>query len=519
MSVRNSNDQRSNFEPIGTRTRGYYKESLNESNINAGPKKGKTSRKRGRPGKKSQQQRGETQKQDNSNVDETKKGKASSGKRKSDTDGETTKPQQEYDGKKGTTTSGRKRRKTTGTTTEETRKRKRSPTARRGRRGTVGQKRTFSLINSEHPQARPALLKSLEYREYPERERISKKFKPTKVLEQEASLHPNYNKDITDILFEVAKIRKNQGEVYKYQMYLTACESLAAYPKRVESGEKALQLDGIGFKMSRKIQEILDTGHLKQLDDFLNDPDIQALNELCSVYGIGSSSARKFLAGNIRTVEQLREHYEGLNHKQQIGLKYFDEFNKEIPRKEIEKHIKFIINVIKTINPKMIVECVGSYRRGEKKSKDLDFMLTLPEYKKQNDEYSASILNNISNKLTEKQYLTDVVAQGSHQIIGVVNLGNSPYRKFEIKFYPMECFYTGLLHFTGSSDFNRQMRRIAKQRGYKLSEYYLAPRYSLIMNRKNSRDYKLGKPLTIQSEKDIFNALGLPYRKPEERSI
>jgi len=184
------------------------------------------------------------------------------------------------------------------------------------------------------------------------------------------------------------------------------------------------------------------------------------------------------------------------------------------------KHLNVLSSVIHKIDPKLVVECTGSYRRGEHHCKDIDLMVTHPQYKTQDDTYSTNLLNDIADALTKNGYLVDIIGSGSHQIIGVVKLsGTYPHRKFEIKVYPMENFYTGLLHFTGPAEFNRQMRRIAKLKGYKLSEYFLAPRHSLIMNRKSSRDYKLGHAVHLNSEKDIFDILGLPYRKPEERSL
>jgi DNA polymerase beta len=353
---------------------------------------------------------------------------------------------------------------------------------------------------------------------YDDQQKIKKVTSPTRLLEQPPFLHPNYNSDITKLLQELGEIKKNLGDKYKAQQYFTAVESLTAYPKRVKSGEEALKLDGVGYKISKKIQEILENKKLKELEQVKSDPTVQAINELCQVHGIGGQTARKFVADGIRTIDQLRK--EPLNKKQQIGVKYFEDLKLKIPRKEVEKHFNFLKNIILEMDNKMIVECVGSYRREEEECKNVDILMAHPKYLHQDDEHSRKILDNLKEKLIEKKYLVDEIGSGAHQIIGIVKLPREKhFRKFEVKLYPMESFYTGLLHFTGSSEFLRQMRRIAKLKGYKLSEYYLGPRHSLIMNRKNSKDFKVGKPLDIKSEKDIFDALDLPYRYPKERSI
>jgi DNA polymerase beta len=300
---------------------------------------------------------------------------------------------------------------------------------------------------------------------------------------------------------------------------MSVVEALASAPQRVKSGNDALKYDGVGYNMSRKIQEILDTGNLKELDTLLADPDIIAMNELCSVYGIGAAKARQLLGAGIKSIKELNNAKEPLNHKQTLGLKYLADFKKEIPRNEVEKHVSYLIKSLHRIDNSLHIECTGSYRRGEKTSKDIDIMISHPNYLHQNDEHSTNLLGSISKYLTEENYMTDLIGTGSHQIIGVVNLPGKPHRKFEVKLYPMDSYYTGLLHFTGTVEFNRQMRKIAKLRGFKLSEYYLSPRHSLLLNRKASKDYKVGKPLPLKSEKEIFDALQIPYREPKDRSI
>lgn len=57
--------------------------------------------------------------------------------------------------------------------------------------------------------------------------------------------------------------------IYKCNAYRKAASALAKYGKRIKSGEEAQQLDGIGDKISKKIDEFLGTGKLKKLDNVL----------------------------------------------------------------------------------------------------------------------------------------------------------------------------------------------------------------------------------------------------------
>jgi DNA polymerase/3'-5' exonuclease PolX len=60
-----------------------------------------------------------------------------------------------------------------------------------------------------------------------------------------------------------------------------------------------------------------------------------------------------------------------------------------------------------------------------------------------------------------------------------------------------------LLYFSGSDHFVIYLRQLAKSRGYKLNRYGLFT--------------KAGEPVAQETEKEIFEALDLPYIPPEER--
>jgi DNA polymerase/3'-5' exonuclease PolX len=54
--------------------------------------------------------------------------------------------------------------------------------------------------------------------------------------------------------------------MYKYNAYRNAAIALAAHPTRIQSGEEARKLHGVGVKISKKIDEFLKTGKLQKLE-------------------------------------------------------------------------------------------------------------------------------------------------------------------------------------------------------------------------------------------------------------
>lgn len=55
--------------------------------------------------------------------------------------------------------------------------------------------------------------------------------------------------------------------------------------------------------------------------------------------------------------------------------------------------------------------------------------------------------------------------------------GNPPptHRRIDIRLIPFDQYFFGILYFTGSDEFNRQMRSHALEKGFTLNEYCIRP--------------------------------------------
>eukprot|EP01125_Pyxidicula_operculata_P009315 TRINITY_DN3069_c0_g1_i6.p1 TRINITY_DN3069_c0_g1~~TRINITY_DN3069_c0_g1_i6.p1 ORF type:complete len:100 (-),score=17.76 TRINITY_DN3069_c0_g1_i6:160-459(-) len=99
--------------------------------------------------------------------------------------------------------------------------------------------------------------------------------------------------------------------------------------------------------------------------------------------------------------------------------------------------------------------------------------------------------------------------------MGVCQLTPShPHRRIDIKIFPSHEWACALLYFTGSGHFNRSMRLWARKCNMSLSEHALVRRYG-----KSDEDEDKGEPIPVKTEEDVFRALGLEYKPPEERDI
>ncbi|KAM9823459.1 DNA polymerase beta [Syngnathus typhle] len=324
------------------------------------------------------------------------------------------------------------------------------------------------------------------------------------------------NEGITDFLVELANYEKNVNRaIHKYNAYRKAASTIAKYPQKIKNGEEAKKLDGVGAKIAEKIDEYLQTGTLRKLEKIRNDDTSSSINFLTRVTGIGPAAARKFFEEGVKSLEDLKNIEHKLNHHQQIGLKYFEEFEKRIPRAEMEKMEALILEELTKINGDYIGTICGSYRRGATSSGDIDILLTHPDFTSQTEK-QPKLLHAVVEHLESVGFVTDTLSKGDSKFMGVCQLQKGDedeeeylHRRIDIRLIPKDQYYCGVLYFTGSDIFNKNMRTHALEKGFTLNEYTIRPLGVTGV---------AGEPLLVESEKDIFDYIHYKYKEPKDRS-
>jgi hypothetical protein len=279
---------------------------------------------------------------------------------------------------------------------------------------------------------------------------------------------------------------------HKARQYATAIRTLRALPPihsiaDIPTGAGT----GIGDKIYKKIQEILDTGHLVAADRARQtEPALQMFQK---IYGVGPKKAAEFIAAGYKTLKDLEKCT--LTKNMRIGLRHYDDFLARIPRQEMVEHEGVLLCSKLTTMAGMIV---GSYRRGAPDSGDIDMLCCPTE--------SGARLSDFVDALKTTGYMTDVLAQGDHKCLAVCRLPGKPYRRLDLLLTPPEEFPFAVLYFTGCDGFNVKMRQRALSLGLTLNEHGLT-------------NLATGKRVQgISTEADIFKALSLAWKTPVERT-
>ena len=264
--------------------------------------------------------------------------------------------------------------------------------------------------------------------------------------------------DVKDKIIDALTILKKRElaakQFFKARAYNKVIEELKISDIKITQVEDIDSVPGAGEKIKANVKEILETGGLAAAD--AAKEDMVNLDVLMGVYGIGTVKAKDLLASGIKTIAQLREAFgkdaQLLNDKQQIGLTYYEDIMKRIPRKEMVKHEKLLLDAL---DPSMSGIIVGSYRRGAESSGDIDMLITLDDKSDQKLVFSTFVC-----RLQKMGYINEILAEGESKCLSIVKLKpGMDARRLDLLVVPKEQFPFALLYFTGSGDFNVAFRK------------------------------------------------------------
>eukprot|EP00051_Salpingoeca_urceolata_P022852 m.380153 g.380153 ORF g.380153 m.380153 type:complete len:386 (-) comp20034_c0_seq4:32-1189(-) len=337
----------------------------------------------------------------------------------------------------------------------------------------------------------------------------------------------NLNTHITDKLEGLLELydKTNKKDHFRIVGLQRVVGQLKRLPQKVTCIDDVKgKLWQAGAKTLQKIEEILRSGHLRRIDE-LRTPEQEAEQLFSRVWGIGAATAKKFVARGLRTLDDLKMHATGLTASQRIGLQLFDELEQRIPRSEVEEMVAVVRNEAELLAPGVELEACGSFRRGKATCGDVDILITHRDgisYK--------GLMQRLVKALTNNGFLRhDLSVPGRFErerqdpstqdkYMGVSCLGPGRlHRRLDLIVVPPDEWPCALLYFTGSGHFNRSMRLLAKQNGMTLSQHGLNREVHRHPKASTTKLYT-GIPVVIGNEADVFKALQIPYRSPEERN-
>lgn len=314
---------------------------------------------------------------------------------------------------------------------------------------------------------------------------------------------PVQNSDVSQIFNKVADLLEIEGaNPFRVRAYRTAARSVAGLPRNVkdmiDSEEDLSDLPGIGKDLAGKIEEIVKTGSLGQLEE-LEDKTPGALSELMKLEGLGPKRVKAIHQHlNVVTLKDLEKaarqgkvrELEGFGEKteQKIleELEAFEGTEARIKLMEAEQRAGSLVAYLKKGEGIKDITVAGSYRRRKETVGDLDILVTCRKNSPVMDRFVA--YEDVKKVISKgKTRATIVLRSGLH---------------VDLRVLPQVSYGAALHYFTGSKAHNIAVRKLGVKRDLKINEYGV---------------FKGDERIAGKTEKEVYDQIDLPYIEPELR--
>lgn len=344
------------------------------------------------------------------------------------------------------------------------------------------------------------------------------------------------NHELIALLEEFAQISEITGEAYREKAYRGAISGIKSLTWNVKSNPERVETEkipGVGKAIRKKILEWIKTGTIAELVKLQSRKEISAYKIFIKVLGVGPATIRDWLSIGVYDLGALRKKIGSgeitLTDMQKYGLMYYGDLNERIPRDEVTHLSAYIMLIIRKVDPLIVANVCGSYRRGAEDSGDIDILVS------NKNSFNPTLLRNIHAVLEKDSSFVTQISIGRERytfLYRSLYRGNVKVRQIDILNLDYSQYWPGILYFTGSWEFNEAMRGWAKKRGFKLNQKGLfkssydrgdrgdksRTRGTSGVRKGTSRPAPTQTQVISDSEEEIFAALGLKYVPPQERT-
>ncbi len=312
------------------------------------------------------------------------------------------------------------------------------------------------------------------------------------------------NREIANIFYEIADFLEMEGVQFKPYAYQKAAITLEALEENVEEiykkgGKKVLlEIPGIGKSIADKIEEYLKTGKIKYYEELKKKTPIQ-IEELTAVEGLGPKKAKilyqKLGIRNLKDLEKAAKAHKiaplfGFGEKTEKnileGIAFLKRSKGRFLLGEIMPKVKEVYEKLKSLKEVEEISTAGSVRRMKETVGDVDFLVISKKPEK------------VMEFFTSLPGIVKIWGKGTTKASVRMKEGFD----LDIRVVPANSYGATLQYFTGSKEHNIATRKIAIEKGLKLSEYGL---------------FRGSKIIAGKTEAEVYEALGMEWISPEMR--
>ena len=314
---------------------------------------------------------------------------------------------------------------------------------------------------------------------------------------------PTHNEEIAHVFDEIADLLEiEEANPFRVRAYRNAARSLRGLGHEVAElladGEDLTLLPGIGKDLAAKIQEMLETGKLRVLDE-LHKEVPTSVEALLQIPGLGPKRVKALYHSlGIKSVKQLEQAVRdgrvrslpgfgaGIEHNILAVIDANRETEKRFLRATVVPYAEELVTYLKRSSGVKDVVMAGSFRRGRETVGDLDILVT------------TSGKTAVMERFVHYEEVDHVVSSGTTRATVILRNG----LQVDLRVVAQQSYGAALYYFTGSKAHNIKVRRLGQQRGLKINEYGV---------------YRGKQRIAGKTEISVFKSVGLPYIPPELR--
>ncbi|XP_062987676.1 DNA nucleotidylexotransferase [Elgaria multicarinata webbii] len=351
----------------------------------------------------------------------------------------------------------------------------------------------------------------------------------------------NYNKKFTDafeILAENYEFRENKGACLAFRRAASVLKCLPFTIVRVNDVEGQ---PWMGEQIKGVIEDILEESESSRVNDVLNNENYRLSKLFTSVFGVGLKTSEKWYRMGLRTLEEVKcDANLKLTRMQRAGLLHYEDLVSCVSKAEADSASLVVKDTVWRFSPNALVTLTGGFRRGKKTGHDVDFLITVPGsrqeeellhlvidfWKKQGLLLYYDLIESTFEKTKRPSRNVDALDHfqkcfailklnkervGPGSSIKSVASAEEEMKdwkaiRVDLVVSPFEQYAYALLGWTGSRQFERDLRR------------YATHEKKMMLDNHALYDKTKKMFLNAASEEEIFAHLGLDYIEPWERN-
>jgi DNA polymerase (family 10) len=312
------------------------------------------------------------------------------------------------------------------------------------------------------------------------------------------------NQELSKIFYSIANYLAMDDVPFKPYAYEKVAGVLETLEKDVNDiyqieGKPGLEkIPGVGKNIANHIEEYLKTGEIKYYEDLKKKTPVD-FEQINAVEGIGPKKIKylyhKLNIRNLKDLEKAAQKHLiaplfgfGEKTEQNIleGIKFLKRSKGRFLLGEILPRAEEVLEKLKTIPGVKKAAYCGSLRRMKETIGDVDFLVV------------SKNPSRVTDFFVSLPGVVKIWGKGSTKCSVRTKEGFD----MDLRIVPEKAYGSALQYFTGSKEHNIMTRRIAMEKGLKLSEYGL---------------FRGKKMIVSENEEDIYQKLGMSWVPPEIR--